>query len=119
MEKQESLVRQGGGEGGRAQPRWVGGMGPPRCCQLVFSDPGGWYMGANLYSVSLLRVILPPGNTGQCLGRFVVVTPEVALACSGWGQGCCLTLHSAQDGPTENGPAPVSVVQGRGEDPNL
>lgn len=53
-------------------------------------------------------VILFPWDTGSCLGTSVVVTTG---ASSGWGQGCCSTPHSAQDGPTESDPPDVSSAE--------
>lgn len=101
-------------EGSRALQRAVGARGLPgaaRLCSLTWVV--GVWMGAKLCSGSFLRVILPPGNTGQCLGRWVVVAPEAALACSGCGQGCCLIPHSARDGPTANGPAQCQQCRGQ------
>lgn len=60
----------------------------------------------------LTLVILPPRNTGQCLGMSVVVMTGGGPGIQ-WvgGLGVCSTPHSAQDGPTENVPACVSSAQ--------
>lgn len=64
----------------------------------------------------LTLVILPPRNTGQCLGTSVVVMTGGGPGIQ-WvgGLGVCSTPHSAQDGPTENVPACVSSAQQSGE----
>lgn len=41
-----------------------GCTGASRGCQFVFFDLGSGYMGADVYSGSLLAVTLSPGDTG-------------------------------------------------------
>lgn len=52
----------GKGRGGKRQDKRAGCVGPPRGCQGVFSDLGGWSVGADVYSGSLLKVIRPQGH---------------------------------------------------------
>lgn len=47
-----------------------------------------------------------PRPLGHVWGRHTGGTPGI----EGGGQGCCSTHHSTQDGPPENGLAPVSTV---------
>lgn len=54
-------------------------------CQFIFSDLGGWYMGAD-YMV-LYWVILPTRDTELCLGTSVVVTTEGAPGIKWVGPG--------------------------------
>lgn len=61
--------------------------------------------------------ILPPGDTGLCLGMLVAVLNREA---NGWGSGKLFSLLPRplvpkMPAPQENVPAPMSTVQGRGE----
>lgn len=61
------------GEGREERPgKRAGCVGPPRGCQGVFSDLGGWSVAADVYSGSLLKVIRPQGHwamSGDIGGR--------------------------------------------------
>lgn len=59
-------------------------------------------LGADVYSGPFLGAIVPPGDTGWCLGTSVALMTGSALGIKGAGAGVLLTPQDAHDGSPEN-----------------